>query len=800
MVTDSLNCSFEDNYAESTKETLVGLYSKRDKNGQPIETVTDIVRRVARAVALAELKYCLSPAELVELSLEQALKNSTVRHWALTFADNIGNQRYWANTPGNINSDPEVSLKVLQYWAYGKLAKLEEKQIWTLSEDYRKHYEDDKQYFPEFAAGTKGYYLMHMGRIASEVRGKGCLAACGVAQVQDTLESIQECARIETMAAKSAMGMGLNTSTLRPWSSIISTNGAAASGPDRFYEKTISKAVEAVAQGGRRGGALIEIRNSDHPDILFFLDKKRIPAKPTRSSVKSDDEYDKQLIAWHEKQNYLKNTNITVLAMPGFMEAVKQRKFYPAVFAGKHWNGKLFDPRRPIVDAKGNPAVNRLTKEPLFEEYAVDMRQYRSCVDAVEPGMEFVVKGDFLLVEGHFYAPDIFDRIVDGMRNSGEPGIAFYDTINGGNANPHIYALNTSNPCSEQYLPAALDERFGVLMGVCNLSSMHAAHPTFWHKNGTYNFDEMRSVAGIMQRFMDNVTDVTWFPIPAQNFTARMERRNGGGFAGVAEYLSRRGMEFGSPDALLATEELYRHYTQASVESSIKLAEERGVYPFWYGSNYENKGLKVRNTCMTNNAPTGTLAQAMQTTWGVDPHNGIVFSRKVRSRFVDFVAPGFKEAMISVGLWPVEESGQLELMSLIRSNGKSCRGLLQIPGPIQKAFPIRLEVEPVSYIRHIAAVHYGASDYPEAFNAVSNTCSIPLGYPAKKVAEAVLLAYRIGVKSITFYPDGSRTSQPVEQISPPSTSVVPCGNCGGTSFEKADGCSSCTGCGVSRCG
>ena len=112
-----------------------------------------------------------------------------------------------------------------------------------------------------------------MGRIASELRGKGCLAACGVTYVQDSLEGIQEAARVEALAAKAAMGMGLNTSTLRPWSSIIS-NGAAASGPDRFYEKTIAKAVEAVAQGGRRGGALIELRNSDHPDILFFIDKK----------------------------------------------------------------------------------------------------------------------------------------------------------------------------------------------------------------------------------------------------------------------------------------------------------------------------------------------------------------------------------------------------------------------------------------------------------------------------------------------------------------------------------------------
>jgi ribonucleoside-diphosphate reductase alpha chain len=127
--------------------------------------------------------------------------------------------------------------------------------------------------------------------------------------------------------------------------------------------------------------------------------------------------------------------------------------------------------------------------------------------------------------------------------------------------------------------------------------------------------------------------------------TARLERRNGGGFAGIAEFLSRlRRAEFGSPpEGINATAELFRQYNKASLEASMDLAKERGVYPLWEGSKFQKKGLRVRNSCMTNNAPTGTLAQALQTSWGVDPHNGIVFSRKVRSRFVDFVAPGFKD-------------------------------------------------------------------------------------------------------------------------------------------------------------
>jgi len=776
---------FSQLYWESTQETLVGLYGKRDPvTGQPIESVNDIIHRVAEANAVAELKYVLAPAEIIEITLEEAIEHPRVVYWKKIFADNIGNQRFWANTPANINADPAISLKVLQYWAHGTLAKLKEEDIWLRSEELRLAFLNRR-------IEALSEHELEMGRLASELRGKGCLAACGVAYVVDSLEGIQEAAKIEALAAKAAMGMGLNTSSLRPWSSVIS-NGAAASGPDRFYEKTISKAVEAVAQGGRRGGALIELRNSDHPDILFFIDKKKLIPPPNLSKVykgvmaesrqkpgENAMDYKKRLLAeaerrygelyaqYIERQNYLKNTNVTVLAMPGFMAAVKEKRFYATSFNRQLWDGPVYDPRQPVLDEKtGQIKVNKLTKEPVYDEYSVDIKRFPEALEAARKLTNAVVEitDKYVRVRGHFYAPDVFARVVEGMKTSGEPGLAFWDTVNAGNANSHAYDLDTCNPCGEQFLPAGPGKDGRVYMGNCNLSSLHAAHRDFWNPDGTYNFPAMKAVTKVQQRFMDNVSDVSWYPIPAQNMTARLERRNGGGFAGVAEYLSRLELEFGASEALQATEDLYREYTKASVEASMELAKERGVYPLWEGSRFQKKGLRVRNGCMTNNAPTGTLAQAEQTSWGVDPHNGIVFSRKVRSRFVDFVAPGFRELMQKHNAWPESEDGQNALMKRIRDNHKSCRGLSEVPEPVQKAFPVRVEIEPEAYIRHLAAVHQGASDYPEAFNSVSNTCSIPLDMSEQAIHTATLLAYELGVKDITFYPDGSRLSQPVEKI------------------------------------
>ena len=784
---------YSEHYWESTQETLVGIYAKRDpENGLPVEDINGIIHRVAYANALAELKYVLSTKELAEISFENAIQHPSTLKWARVFADCIGKQRFWANTPGNINADPEVSLKVLQYWAHGQLAGMKEDEIWLRSEELLNQFKAKST--QQAAKDNKAKANEHefaMGRLAAELKGKGCLAACGVAFIEDSLEGIQDTSKIEALAAKAAMGMGLNTSSLRPWSSIIA-NGAAASGPDRFYEKSIAKAVEAVAQGGRRGGALIELRNSDHPDILFFIDKKRLIPRPSLAQVfkelraqmkqqpgEANMDYKKRLLieAEHrfgqhyaeyvERQNYLKNTNITVLAMPGFMEAVREGLFYALKFEGKTWHGPVYDPKKPVRDEKsGQVKVNKLSKELVYEEYSVDLTLYPEAREAARKleNARVELNENELRVRAHLYAPEVFQRIIDGMQSSGEPGIAFYDTVNASNANDHIYNLHTCNPCGEQFLPAGRGHDGRIYMGTCNLSSMHAAHREFFNEDGSYNMERMKDVARTMQRFMDNVSDVSWYPLPAQNMTTRLERRNGGGFAGIAEYLSRLGLEFGEPMALSSVEELYRQFTKASVEASEQLAKERGVYPLWEGSRFARRGLKVRNSCMTNNAPTGTLAQALQTSWGVDPHNGIVFSRKVRSRYVDFVAPGFRESMAKQKAWPSTEEEQNELMQEIRQNHKSCRRLAVIPEAVQRAYPVRVEIEPEKYIKHLAAIHKGASEFPEAFNSVSNTCSIPAQMSDQQIGEAVLLAYELGVKDVTFYPDGSRLSQPVEQI------------------------------------
>lgn len=817
------------NFPENVHDVVRKLYSKRNEKGEAIEILTQTWRRVAISVAMARLKYTLKSHEIIQLSLERALENESVLSAAARYYQAMGERKMFANTPANINANPEVSLHVLQYEAHGEILNWTTHKIWMSENELRQKYErlpkaekekikkwlsdikstnqnstygQQKLFYPNVVETNK--HELAMGYYATRIRRRGGLAACGVTNAGDSLEDIEKAASEIMDATKGSMGMGINTSSLRPWQT-PNSDGSTASGPDRFVEKLFCPAGQSIAQGGRRGGAFIELRDSDHPDITLFIDKKQLPKEPNLPDVyekidsvtpkiepkeysdpkeyeivlsqrelnvmqKALDQFSKASFEYFSKQQYLKNYNISVRAVNSFMDHVEEQEWYPALFAGEPWKGNLFDFTKPILDAQGNQKVNPLNKEPLFELYSVNLEEFPEAestakkqelqVSKSEDGKLIQTKKDGAFC---FYAPDLFKRICIGMVNGGEPGIQFGDHVEAANANHHVYELHTCNPCGEQNLPAQTGKDGLEYRGICNLTTMHGAHNDFWDENGNYLWEKMEAVAELATEFMDDVTTVSHFPILAQNSTARRERRNGGGFAGVAEFIARQGLEFGSGEANRLVTKLYDHLARGSINASQRLALERGVYEIWPGSSFAQKGLKVRNCCMINQQPTGTMAQLCGTSWGPEPFNGIVFSRKVRDAWVGFTAPGFEEAMKKHNAWPQTEQGVQELCDKIKKNGKRVTGLKEVPDEVQRLFKINTEIDPHNYIVHLASIQKGVGGHPECFNALSNTCMIKGDLPWEYAWESTMMGYKLGVKSITFYPDGTRLSQPVEQ-------------------------------------
>ena len=824
-----LATDFGQNFPENVHDVVRKLYSKRNDKGEAIETISQTWRRVALAVSMARIKYALKPHEIVQLTLERALENEAVLQAAAKYYVAICERKMFANTPANINASPEISLAVLQYEAHGEILNWTTHKIWTSEHELRQKYErlprtekekvkkwiqevkgiisngythQQKLFYPNVVETAKHEFAM--GYYATRIRRKGGLAACGVTNAGDSLEEIEKAASEIMDATKGSMGMGINTSSLRPWQT-PNSDGSTASGPDRFVEKLFCPAGQSIAQGGRRGGAFIELRDSDHPDITLFLSKKQLPEEPSLPDIydkiaagtplvdaneyadpkeyeiaakqreinvmqKALDKFSKDSFDYFSKQQYLKNYNISVRTVKDFMKHVEKKEWYPAFFGNSPWTGNLFDFTKSVLDNEGNQRVNPLNKEPLFELYSINLNENPEAEESAkghglqilksEDGKRIQVKQDNAFC---FYGPDIFKRVCTGMVNGGEPGIQFADHVERGNANSHIYELHTCNPCGEQNLPAQIGKDGLEYRGICNLTTLHGAHKDFWDENGNYLFEKIEELSELATEFMDDVTTVSHFPIPAQNSTARRERRNGGGFAGIAEFIARHELEFASEEANNLVNQLYDHFAHASIRASQRLAEERGVYEIWQGSTFSQKGLKVRNSCMINQQPTGTMAQLCGTSWGPEPFNGIVFSRKVRDAWVKFTSPGFEEAMKKHGAWPQTEEGIQELCEKINKNGKRVTGLTEVPEPVQKIFKINTEIDPRDYIKHLASIQKGHAGYPECFNALSNTCMIKGDLSWEYAWECTMLGYKLGVKSITFYPDGTRLSQPVER-------------------------------------
>ncbi|OGI08107.1 MAG: hypothetical protein A3I68_00220 [Candidatus Melainabacteria bacterium RIFCSPLOWO2_02_FULL_35_15] len=826
-----LSMDFNANFPDNVQEVVRKLYSRRSEKGEAIETISQTWRRVAMAVAIARLKYVMKPHELIKLTPELALENESVLKAAARYYQAMGERKMFANTPANINANPEVSLSVLQYEAHGEILGWNTYKIWMSENDLRQKYDrlpkaekekvkkwifdikgtntnsniygqQQKLFYPNIIETNK--HELAMGYYAARIKRRGGLAACGVTNAGDSLEDIEKAANEIMDATKGSMGMGINTSSLRPWQT-PNSDGSTASGPDRFVEKLFCPAGQSIAQGGRRGGAFIELRDSDHPDVTLFIGKKQLPKEPNFPDVydamdlitpkidaneysdpseyesalsqrqlsvmqKSLDYFSKVSFEYYTKQQYLKNYNVSVRAVRGFMAHVENKEWYPAYFTNSLWRGNLYDFTKPVLDSKGEQKVNPLNKEPLFELYSVSLEEFPLAESiAVKQNLQVLKSEDGKRIQVQrdgafcFYAPDLFKRICIGMVNGGEPGIQFADHVETANANKHIYELHTCNPCGEQNLPAQTGKDGLEYRGICNLTTLHAAHKDFWDEHGNYQWEKMEEVAELATEFMDDVTTVSHFPILAQNSTARRERRNGGGFAGVAEFVARHELEFASKEANAFVTRLYDHLAKASIRASQRLAEERGVYEIWAGSTFAQKGLKVRNCCMINQQPTGTMAQLCGTSWGPEPFNGIVFSRKVRDAWVSFTSPGFEEAMKKRNTWPKTEQEVQELCDKIRKNGKRVTNLKEVPEDVQKIFKINTEIDPHAYITHLASIQKGVGGYPECFNALSNTCMIKGRLPWEYAWEATMRGYKLGVKSITFYPDGTRLSQPVEE-------------------------------------
>ena len=261
------------------------------------------------------------------------------------------------------------------------------------------------------------------------------------------------------------------------------------------------------------------------------------------------------------------------------------------------------------------------------------------------------------------------------------------------------------------------------------------------------DYPRLTRIVRMAVHFLDNVIDVNKYPLPDIDKMTRGTRKIGLGVMGWADMLLQLGIPYDSAEAESLARKVMGHVQDTSHAASIKLAKEKGVFPYWEDSICKAQGIRLRNATTTTIAPTGTLSMIAGVSSGVEPMFAIAYIKNVMDRTELFETnPYFKRAAEEGGFYSEA------LMKRVVETG-TLHGMEDVPEAIRRLYVTAHDISPEWHVRMQAAF--------QAFtdNAVSKTVNLSHEATEDEVREVFMQAYRTGCKGVTIYRDGSRGLQ-----------------------------------------
>ena len=379
-------------------------------------------------------------------------------------------------------------------------------------------------------------------------------------------------------------------------------------------------------------------------------------------------------------------------------------------------------------------------------------------------------------------ARDLFDKIIKHAHHNGEPGALFIDTANRSNPLLHLYQLEATNPCGEQWL--------GSYENCCLGSINLAQHVT---PEGKVDWEKLRETIVLSTRFLDNVVSANKYvpAVPQLKEAALRARRIGLGIMALGDLMYHMGIRYGSEEAQEFAAQVMEFVRYHAMKTSIELAKERGPFPAIKGSIYDPENLKwtppkplkpythdfgrppvnwdeivegikqygIRNAAQTTIAPTGTIATvAGCEAYGCEPVFALAYIRHVNDNGRDlelrYTSPLFEQALIKAGL---DEDTRRRIVDEVIRKG-TCQHITELPEHIRHTFVVSQDITAEEHVYMQAAL--------QAFvdNSISKTINFPATATEKDVADAYFLAWKLGCKGLTVYVTGSREKVVLETL------------------------------------